>query len=75
MTRRELIILLSGGVILHGPMARAQEPGRVYRLGVMVRGAREDAFFVGLLDGLRQSGFIEGQNISRSGALERHGLG
>jgi putative ABC transport system substrate-binding protein len=67
MRRRELIILVGGAALLHAPIGRAQEPGRVYRLGVMVRGPRENVFFVALLDGLRQSGFVEGQNLRVEG--------
>ena len=67
MRRRELIILLGGAALLHAPMSRAQEPGRVYRLGVMLRGSRQDIRFVALLDGLRQWGFVEGQNLRIEG--------
>jgi hypothetical protein len=41
--------------------------GRVYRLGVMHRGPREGVDFVALLDGLRQSGFVEGKNLRVEG--------
>ena len=61
--RRELMLLLGGVAILHGADGRAQEPWRVYRLGVMHRGPREGVDFVALLDGLRQSGFVEGKNL------------
>ena len=68
MRRRELMLLLAGGAaLLQGPAGRAQEPGRVYRLGVMHRGPREGVDFVALLDGLRQSGFVEGQNLRVEG--------
>jgi putative ABC transport system substrate-binding protein len=67
MRRRELMLLLGGGAILNGADGRAQEPGRIYRLGVMHRGPREGVDFVALLDGLRQSGFVEGQNLRVEG--------
>ena len=60
-------LLLGGAALLHTPTGRAQEPGRVYRLGVMHRGPREGVDFVALLDGLRQSGFVEGQNLRVEG--------
>src|SRR6185503_4302381 len=41
--------------------------GRVYRLGVMLRRSRQDIRFVALLDGLRQWGFVEGQNLRIEG--------
>jgi putative ABC transport system substrate-binding protein len=67
MRRRELIILFGGAALLDIPIGRAQETGRVYRLGVMHRGPREGVDFVALLDGLRQSGFVEGQNLRVEG--------
>jgi putative ABC transport system substrate-binding protein len=67
MTRRELILLLGGGALLHTPTGRAQEPGRIYRLGVILREPRDNVSFVALLDGLRQSGFVEGQNLRVEG--------
>jgi putative ABC transport system substrate-binding protein len=67
MTRRELILLLGGGALLHTPTGRAQEPGRIYRLGVILREPRDNVCFVALLDGLRQSGFVEGQNLRVEG--------
>src|SRR3984893_6148152 len=67
MRRRELMLLLGGAALLHTPIGRAQEPGRVYRLGVMVRGPRENVFFAAFFDGLRRSGFVEGQNLRVEG--------
>jgi putative tryptophan/tyrosine transport system substrate-binding protein len=62
MRRRDLIILVGFGLAWPGA-ARAQEPGRVYRLGILLPGPRRlatnDAFF----EGMRQYGFIEGQNL------------
>jgi len=62
MRRRDLIILIGLGVAWQRA-ARAQEPGRVYRLGILLPGPRRlatnDAFF----GGMRQYGFIEGQNL------------
>ena len=53
-----------GGAAAWPLAARAQEPGRTYRLGVLAIGARQQsppqvAFF----DELQLSGFIEGQNL------------
>jgi putative ABC transport system substrate-binding protein len=66
MRRRDLMLLL-GGMMTATTAVRAQEPGRLYRLGMMVRGPRENAYFAALLDGLRQSGFVEGQNMRVEG--------
>jgi hypothetical protein len=73
MKRRELIILLSGLAILHDPNGRAQEPGRVYRLGIMTGLPREDAIYAALFDELRRSGFVEGQNLQVVGRFSMRG--
>jgi putative ABC transport system substrate-binding protein len=63
MRRREFMTLL-GGVALAWPLAaRAQEPGHVYRLGVLHQLPRTAAQFARLVDGLRRQGFIEGRNL------------
>jgi putative ABC transport system substrate-binding protein len=63
MKRRELMLLVGGAALLHAPIGRAQEPGRVYRLGIMTGLPREDAIYTTLFDELRRSGFVEGQNL------------
>ena len=48
-----------------GPFAaRAQEPGRTYRLGALFAGPRDAPHQVALVDGLRRVGFVLGQNLS-----------
>jgi putative ABC transport system substrate-binding protein len=64
--RRRDFITLAGGVALAWPLAaRAQEPGRTYRLGGLSAGpqVRNSATLVAMFDGLRRLGFIEGQNL------------
>ena len=73
MRRRELLLLLNGLGILHGPSGRAQEPGRVYRLGIMTGLPREDAIYAALFDELRRSGFVEGQNLQVAGRFSMRG--
>jgi putative tryptophan/tyrosine transport system substrate-binding protein len=67
MRRRDLIILLGAAALSDAPIGRAQEPGRVYRLGVMVRGPRENVSLAAFFDELRGSGFVEGQNLRVEG--------
>jgi putative tryptophan/tyrosine transport system substrate-binding protein len=63
MGRREFIGLV-GGAVAWSLAAKAQEPGRIYRLGFLAGGPRdEQPNFVPMFETLRQSGFIEGQNL------------
>jgi putative tryptophan/tyrosine transport system substrate-binding protein len=66
MRRRDLIILVGFGVAW--PLAaRAQEPGRIYRLGTLFRAPRSDpaaeVILIAFFEGMRQYGFVEGQNL------------
>jgi putative ABC transport system substrate-binding protein len=62
MKRREFISLL-GGAAAWPLAAHAQEPDRIYRLGVLHQLPRTAAQFARLFDGLRRQGFIEGRNL------------
>ena len=61
------MLLLGGAAFLGAPIGRAQEPGRVYRLGIMFGQPREEAGNVALFDELRRAGFIEGENLQVDG--------
>ena len=63
MRRRDLIILLGGAALLHPPVGRAQEPGRVYHLGFLAAGPLPNPLYVAFLDELHRSGFVKGQNL------------
>jgi putative ABC transport system substrate-binding protein len=64
LRRREFLAALGTGVI--APLAvRAQEPGRVYRLGIVIPATRES--IAGFFDELRIAGFVEGQNLAVTG--------
>jgi putative ABC transport system substrate-binding protein len=67
MNRRDLIMLVGGAALLHSATGRAQEPGRVYRLGMLSDSSREDPSIVALFDELRRAGFVEGQNLRVEG--------
>jgi putative ABC transport system substrate-binding protein len=61
MRRREFIALAEASVTW--PFAAlAQEPGR-YRLGSLFPGPRGDPVFIAFFEGMRQYGFVEGQNL------------
>jgi putative ABC transport system substrate-binding protein len=63
MTRREFIAL-AGASVTWPFAAGAQEPGRMYRLGVLQPLTRDAPVQVAFIEELRRLGFIEGQNLT-----------
>ena len=66
MRRREFITLIGSAAavpLLRSPLARAQEPGRIYRLAMMTGAPRQAPRMVAFLDELKTLGFVEGQNL------------
>ena len=66
MRRREFITLLGGAAAAWPLAARAQQPGKVYRLGLLSNGPAVgplDARRKTLLSGLAARGFVDGQNL------------
>jgi putative ABC transport system substrate-binding protein len=65
MKRREFISLLGGAAAAWPLAARAQQPVRVYRIGVleMSPAATNADNFDALRKGLRELGYVEGQNL------------
>lgn len=77
MRRRELIGLVGGAAVAWPLAARAQQPERMRRIGVLMAHPESDPEFqdyvTAFRDGLRKLGWIEGQNIHldfRWGALD-----
>jgi ABC-type uncharacterized transport system substrate-binding protein len=62
MKRREFIAML-GGALLPPSAASAQQADRTYHLGFLSANPREAPQNMALLDELRRSGFVEGQNL------------
>ena len=66
MKRREFIILL-GGAAAWPVAARAQQPGPVRRVGVLMNGAATEAapqsYLAAFLQALQQLGWAEGKNL------------
>jgi putative ABC transport system substrate-binding protein len=78
MKRREFIKVIGGGTIARPLAARAQQAGKVYRLGILetVPAAQNAANLDALRRGLRNLGYLEGQNLiieyrSADGRAER----
>jgi putative ABC transport system substrate-binding protein len=63
MRRREFISLVSSTALAWPLSARAQEPGRVYRLAVVVTYGRDEPAALAFLDELRIQDFVEGKNL------------
>src|SRR6266508_2860070 len=76
MNRRELISLL-GGAATTWPLAARAQQSKVARIGALYIGlADSESFKKELQEGLRELGYVEGQNIafefrSAEGKLER----
>ncbi len=66
MRRREFITLIGSAAaapLLRTTVARAQEPGRIYRLAMMTGAPRQAPRMVAFFDELKTLGFVEGQNL------------
>ena len=66
MRRREFIALIGSAAALplfRVPVARAQEPGRIYRIGILTGAARQAPRMVAFFDELKVLSFVEGQNL------------
>jgi putative ABC transport system substrate-binding protein len=70
MRRREFIKLLGGAAVGWPLSARAQEPGRTYRLGVLSATRLETPQNTAFLDELAQLGFVQNKNL----IIERRGV-
>jgi putative ABC transport system substrate-binding protein len=60
VNRREFITLF-GGVAAWPLVARAQQPGKIWRMGFIAHGY--ETYYDALFDGLRELGYEEGQNL------------
>jgi putative tryptophan/tyrosine transport system substrate-binding protein len=62
--RRRVFIKLIGGAAANWSLAtRAQEPGRIYRLGMITGAPRASPRMVAFFDELKVLGFVDGQNL------------
>jgi putative ABC transport system substrate-binding protein len=66
MRRRDVITLVGSAAavpLLRLPVARAQEPVRIYRLGMMTGASRQAPRMIAFFDEVKLFGFVEGQNL------------
>ncbi len=61
--RRAFIALLGGAAAVWPLAARAQQAGKVYRLGILAIARDLPPTWEGLFHGLRDQGYVEGQNL------------
>jgi putative tryptophan/tyrosine transport system substrate-binding protein len=61
--RREFITLVGGAAAAWPLAARAQQAGRIYRLGILHNQGPQAPQFPPFYDELRRLGFVEGQNL------------
>jgi putative ABC transport system substrate-binding protein len=63
MRRRDFIKDIVGLAAAWPLGARAQEPGRIYRVALIVPVGRDEPAIIAFLDELRNQGFVEGENL------------
>jgi putative ABC transport system substrate-binding protein len=63
MRRRDFITLIGGTAVSWPLGALAQEPGRVYRVAVVITAGRDEPPTLAFVDELRAQGFVEGKNL------------
>ena len=63
MNRRDLIALLGSAAVLWPRGAGAQQPKKIYRILWVSTDSQPDPFLDGFRDGLRERGYVEGQNV------------
>jgi putative ABC transport system substrate-binding protein len=63
ISRRAFIGGLAGSLLAAPLAAEAQQPGKVYRLGVLSLGTASTPYQQAFREGLRELGYVEGQNL------------
>ena len=61
MRRRVFITLLGGAAVVLPLAARAQQSAKIWRMGFIAHG--HESFYDALFEGLRDYGYVEGQNL------------
>jgi len=63
MRRIELAVILALGLLASPLAAEAQQVGKVYRIGFLRSGHPPESYIEGLQQGLREQGYVPGQNV------------
>jgi putative ABC transport system substrate-binding protein len=63
MDRRDFVATLTGGLLAAPLVTEAQQAGKVYRVGFLRGGPPLEAYVEGLREGLRERGYVDGQNV------------
>jgi putative tryptophan/tyrosine transport system substrate-binding protein len=63
MRRRDFLTLFGGAAAAWPVAARAQQPNRVWRVGILEFQSRDSPYSVAFREGLRDLGYVEGQNL------------
>jgi len=63
MRRRDFIKVIAASAAAWPLAARVQEPGRIYRVALIVPVGRDEPAIIAFLDELRSQGFVEGENL------------
>jgi len=64
MKRRTIPALLAALLLMSVQVADAQQPKKIPRIGILRVGTPPDAFIDAFREGLKQMGYVEGQNIA-----------
>ena len=74
MKRRQFITLLSGAAAAWPLAARAQQPAKVPRVGILSPAASETAAtLTAFREGIRDLGYVEGQTVALDFRLSKGG--
>jgi putative tryptophan/tyrosine transport system substrate-binding protein len=64
MDRRRFLVTTLVGALAAPRVATAQQPGKVHRIGFLRNGPPPRTFVEGFRQGLREHGYVEGQNLT-----------
>ena len=74
LSRRSFVAGISAGAALSPLAVEAQQAGKVYRIGFLRQGQPPQTFIEAFQQGLREHGYIDGQNVVvefRFGSLDQ----